>query len=413
MTPSVKPAQHFSLDAEGNEVVDLSFVSEPLGMPASDGYGWPQLEFGECIGPGNRYKIARKLGWGMHSSTWLARDACEGKYLALKVLTGHVTRMYDDGLVWEPHILRAVSKPPTSPHCTPLLDEFTIPGKGSSGSHRCFSLPLYGGDVDALRRSRTTPFPLPLAKRIALHVVRGLARVHERGVVHTDVKLNNVFYETKLAVSDLDALVAANPPRRHAPELSVDGTLQAAASQPLPAISEEAALRATYVLGDYGNAELAAVHGDHEISAPPFRPPEAYLGGRWGKPADIWSYGCLVYTLIVSQQLFSYEINDKLNLTETENMLYQMMLYSGEIFHPKQLGVSPGAAEFFSPDGQLKKEPEIFHSPLEMRFVANGALPPEQAELAANFIRRCLRLDPGTRATAAQLQEDTWFGDAA
>ena len=67
--------QHFSVDAEGKQVVDLTFASEPLGLPATDGYGWAQFEFGDQIGPENRYTIARKLGWGMHSSTWLARDS--------------------------------------------------------------------------------------------------------------------------------------------------------------------------------------------------------------------------------------------------------------------------------------------------------------------------------------------------
>lgn len=67
--------QHFSVDAEGKPVIDLIFASEALGMPAVEGYGWVQFEFGDQIGQDNRYKIARKLGWGMHSSTWLAHDA--------------------------------------------------------------------------------------------------------------------------------------------------------------------------------------------------------------------------------------------------------------------------------------------------------------------------------------------------
>jgi hypothetical protein len=67
--------QHFSIDSEGKQVVDLTFTSEALGMPAADGYGWAQFEFGDQIGQDNRYTIVRKLGWGMHSSTWLARDS--------------------------------------------------------------------------------------------------------------------------------------------------------------------------------------------------------------------------------------------------------------------------------------------------------------------------------------------------
>ena len=72
----LKPTdQHFSVDAEGKQVVDLTFVSEPLGLPAADGHGRAQFEFGDKIGQDNRYTITRKLGWGMCSSTWLARDS--------------------------------------------------------------------------------------------------------------------------------------------------------------------------------------------------------------------------------------------------------------------------------------------------------------------------------------------------
>ena len=67
--------QHLLADPEGKQVVDPSFVSEALGMPAAKGYGWAQFEFGDRIGQDNRYTIARKLGWGKYSSTWLARDS--------------------------------------------------------------------------------------------------------------------------------------------------------------------------------------------------------------------------------------------------------------------------------------------------------------------------------------------------
>ena len=72
--------QRFRIDSGGNQVVDLTFVSEPLGLPATKGYGWAQFEFGDQIGQDNRYIIARKLGWGMHSSTWLASDGTSVYY---------------------------------------------------------------------------------------------------------------------------------------------------------------------------------------------------------------------------------------------------------------------------------------------------------------------------------------------
>ena len=72
MTQLEPTNQHPPADPEGGQVAYLSFFSEPLGLPAADGYGWAQFEFGDQIG---RYTIARKLGWGMYSSTWLARDS--------------------------------------------------------------------------------------------------------------------------------------------------------------------------------------------------------------------------------------------------------------------------------------------------------------------------------------------------
>jgi len=176
----------------------------------------------------------------------------DNKFVAVKVLTGYMTDMYDRTLIWEPEAFRIVSYPSTSPYCTLLLDEFTIPGKGSAGSHMCFVMPVYGGDVKALIDAQTTALPLPLARRIALHLLRGIVHAHERKVMHTDLKLNNVFFSTTMTTDQIEAWIMENPSRRHAPEASLDGEVQAAVSQPLPMISEEEAMRATYLLADFG-----------------------------------------------------------------------------------------------------------------------------------------------------------------
>ena len=152
----------------------------------------------------------------------------------------------------EATVLRLISRQPTSPHCTLLLDEFTIPGKGSARSHLCFVMPVYGGDVRRLGATRTTLLPLPLVKRITLHLLRGIVHTHGRGVVHTDIKLDNIFFSTTMTTDDIEAWVVKDPSRRHAPEASHDGMVQAAVSQPLPMISDEEAMRATYVLADFG-----------------------------------------------------------------------------------------------------------------------------------------------------------------
>ena len=108
-------------------------------MPASDRYGWPQFEFGEGIGPDERYVIVRKLGLGMTSSTWLARNlrqvlfassliessihfvSRENKFVAIKGLTGYATGLVHRGRIWELEALKLVSASSNTPHCLNLL----------------------------------------------------------------------------------------------------------------------------------------------------------------------------------------------------------------------------------------------------------------------------------------------------
>ncbi|KIM81667.1 hypothetical protein PILCRDRAFT_89100 [Piloderma croceum F 1598] len=93
--------KHVSVNADGTTLVDLEFVEEPLGVTAEQGHGFLRIEFGDAIGPGKRYKVVRKLGWGMNSSIWMAFDEKEEKYVAIKALKGDSTDLAMRGIMWE------------------------------------------------------------------------------------------------------------------------------------------------------------------------------------------------------------------------------------------------------------------------------------------------------------------------
>ncbi|KAJ7839787.1 kinase-like protein [Mycena leptocephala] len=386
----------------------VAFASEVLAAKA---YGRPQFAFGDPVGNDQRYTILRKLGWGMHSSTWLARNEVGNGFVAVKALAGHMTEMNEKVVSWEAEALRLLSAGPPSPHCVRLLDEFTIPGRGSA-SHLCFVLPIYGGDVKALSNSRKTPFDLPTAKRIILHLLRGIAHAHSREVVHTDIKHDNIFFTTDLENTDIERWMKEDPSRSHPPEIH------------LPMISDEVARCSTYVLSDFGCALPSELHDDRSITTPPLRAPESFLGGQWDTPADIWSFGCLVRLAMrmlrypddadVSRSLFKYRVNEKHNLTEVENMLYQMILFTGEeSFRAAQLSVWPLASEYFNAACQLKKEPTVFQWPLEDMISRNNkAILSADVSAIAKFMHRCLRLNPDDRATAEELLQDPWLEGA-
>jgi len=88
---------------EGN----FKFSEEPLEVSMDEGHGFLRIEFGDMMGPDHRYRVVRKLGWGMNSSVWMAFDeqyvfiqlsgCCsdkfprEKRYVAIKALTGYST----------------------------------------------------------------------------------------------------------------------------------------------------------------------------------------------------------------------------------------------------------------------------------------------------------------------------------
>ncbi|KAF9495901.1 kinase-like protein [Pleurotus eryngii] len=407
--------QHES-DTDGKQIGGFSSREQWSAFPAEKDHGLARLEFGEHIGYDQRYMIARMLNAGACSSTWLAWNSVLNKYVAVKVLSSYSTKLHERRLLWEEEALKRLTFPSTSENCVHLLEYFMMKGRGSAGPHLCLAMPLYGGDVRSLVVFRTSPLPLPLVKRILLHFLRGIAFAHERKIVHTSLKFDNVLFTTPATTEDIKKWVEEDPPRRG----------QVAVSQPMKLPSDEEALCATYVLSDFGHGELfahvyiliwlsqssafpASPRANCTISPVLLRAPEVVLGGEWDTSADMWSFGCLAYELIAGDFLFEYRAPKVFGLTETENLLYQMMIYACEPFRAAQLNICPRASEYFNPDCQLKKNPTLGEQPICSLLYDLNFLSDAECLAASAFVQRCLRLNPEDRVTAKDLLEDVWL----
>ncbi|KAJ3925812.1 MAG: kinase-like protein [Lentinula lateritia] len=403
--------QHVSVDKDGKNVVDLSFVEEPLGLPGLEGFGWPQLEFGERIGPDLRYEIKRKLGWGMHSSTWLAYDTSLNDYVAIKALKGFSTELSRRGRTWELEALQRVAG--SNNHCLHLLNEFTHPGKGSSGEHSCFVTPVYGGDVQTLWAQHKN-FPLPLAKRMLLHTLRGIAHAHSKGVIHTDLKHDNIFFTSLLSCQDIDANLASDPPRRNPPEASFDGIVSSAVTQHLPVPSLDDAMKCKYLIADFGSGQLSDKPKEDEITAAPLRAPEVLLRGSWNEKVDIWAFGCLIFEFVVGRSLFLHEgykdPNTDITLDEIAFHLYQMACFLGEVDFPAEvLQHSRLASPYFRTDCMFTHSLPLKLFSIRGQINSTKKFSPEDVKSTNEIVKRCLQLNPVDRPTAAELLNDPWF----
>ena len=110
----------------------------------------------------------------------------QGRYVAIKALTGMATNLHDRGFTQELQVMRRVSKlirASSQPaYCTLLRSHFVHPGKPGDSDHLCLVMDVLGADIEAFQ-SDSKAYPVPLAKCILRDTLRGLAQLHTSGCV--------------------------------------------------------------------------------------------------------------------------------------------------------------------------------------------------------------------------------------
>ena len=133
---------------------------------------------------GGRYEVRGMLGKGGMGEVWLARDLKLQVEVALKVVRPE--RLGDEGAVArlrsEVRSARAVA----SPHVCRVYDLVEAEGL------ECVSMEYVDGTTLKHVLESRSPLSLEEAREIALQLLAGLGAIHEAGLVHRDVKPENV-----------------------------------------------------------------------------------------------------------------------------------------------------------------------------------------------------------------------------
>ncbi|MFN2565917.1 MAG: protein kinase [Gemmatimonadaceae bacterium] len=206
-----------------------------------------------------RYLIERELGHGGMATVYLAHDVRHRRSVALKVLHAPLA-----SAVGAERFLReiAIAAALTHPHVLPLHDS------GEADGSLYYVMPFVEGESLRERLQREKHVPVSVALRIAREVADALAYAHEHGVVHRDVKPENILLEAGHAV-------VADFGIAHAVSAAADERL----TQTGLAIGTAA----------YMSPEQAA--GEREID------------GR----SDVYSLGCVLYEMLAGRPPFSGE----------------------------------------------------------------------------------------------------------
>ena len=140
-----------------------------------------------------QYAVEREIGVGGMATVFLARDLKHDRKVALKVLKPALGAVLG--------VERFLSEIKTTanlqhPHILPLFDS------GSADGQLFYVMPFVAGETLRARLTRETQLPVADAVRLTSEVAHALEHAHKRGVVHRDVKPENIL------IQDGNALVA-------------------------------------------------------------------------------------------------------------------------------------------------------------------------------------------------------------
>ena len=138
-----------------------------------------------------RYKLERILGRGGMATVYFAKDLRHGRAVALKVLHAELAAtLGSDRFLREIRTAAALQHP----HILPVHDS------GEADGLLWYTMPWVDGESVRDRLRREAPAAHRVAVRIARDVALALDHAHQQGVIHRDVKPENILLADGLAL---------------------------------------------------------------------------------------------------------------------------------------------------------------------------------------------------------------------
>jgi serine/threonine protein kinase len=139
----------------------------------------------------DRYRVERELGQGGMATVYLAEDLKHHRRVALKVLRPELAAtLGPDRFFREIEVAAKLQHP----HILPLHDS------GEAGGFLYYVMPFVDGESLRGRLARGGELPIHDAVRILAEVADALAYAHGHGVVHRDIKPDNVLLSGRHAL---------------------------------------------------------------------------------------------------------------------------------------------------------------------------------------------------------------------
>ena len=213
---------------------------------------------------GNRYSIQGEIGAGGMATVYAAQDLRHRRQVAIKVLRPDIA-----SALGAERFLQEIETSANlrHPHILPLFDS------GDAGGSLFYVMPLVTGETLRQRLLRERQLPVEEAIRIAHECAGALAYAHTRGVIHRDIKPDNILLESGHAV-----------------------------------IADFGIARVVSTAGGVTLTQAGTSLGTPQYMSPEQIAGEADLDGR----SDLYSLACVLYEMLAGQPPFTGQTIERL-----------------------------------------------------------------------------------------------------
>ena len=200
------------------------------------------------------YELLRETGRGGSATVYLARDLKHDRFVAIKVLNPDLGSTSGDRFLREIQVSAGMQHP----HILPTYDS------GVSDGRLYFVMPFVDGGSLRQRLETATALPVEDALRIARDIGVALQHAHDLGIVHRDVKPENImFYHGVACLADFGVARAIE---ELDPGLTVHGAV---------------------------------------VGTPAYMSPEQYAAVGFDGRSDVYSLSTVLYEMIAGTRLYS------------------------------------------------------------------------------------------------------------
>lgn len=387
-----------------------------------------ELEPGHSIG---QYRVIQQLGRGRFATVWEVEDT-DGNRRALKVYrVGSSNRPYYENEVAALNRIFAERRGGgDSAHIRGTGGDDATQGTGAASNligwsgffthssivdgtvrdHPCISFNLAGDHLGrVLRLRKDEGLPPRAVKKFMRDILAGLAQLHGRGFIHTDISMGNLM---------LRSGTAADAP--------LDGS-------------------AELVIGDLGSACPVDDIFSRTVGTVGYIAPEALLGKKYSEAIDIWSAFVVCYEMITGDPLFDVfgeaaidygadvvddiyspesdddasddssesdsapDSNSSGEIDDTHDTNYRYLLLVEKVLGPAPREVTEVARAYYNNRGRLKYNPDIDRRNIAELLYANYDLPMDECRETEEFLLMGLQWLPADRCTAAAALAHPWL----